>query len=540
MAQRVLFTDGEDRSADRLMQRSAAEGKLIRVHEGIYVEPGITPVELVIAGRWPEVVAKIAPGAVLAGRSALRSNVWREPAVAGEHSVGWIFATLADISSPKRLSLPGLEVRIVPGPGPLPGDLPYLGVYLPSPARKLLDNLKPSRSREGPSRTAGREAVEIEVERLLRTEHEEGLAQIRRQAADLAPLLEAEAELAVLNEIIGVVLGTREAALSSRDVAARRRRVSPYDPDCMDRLRILAETMAQAPLPTRLDPHTEKETRANTSFIEAYFTNYIEGTRFLVDKAKRIIFQGDEPDGRPADGRDVTQTFSQVVHLTANMSMATTFEAFADEIRERNHLLLDARPEKVPGQFKTDPNRAGNTVFVMPEFVVGTLREGFAMMQGIDNPFAKALFAHTMLVLVHPFNDGNGRVSRIMMNKTLVSAGQCRIVVPTIFRTDYIGGLRAFTAADAARPAPLIRAMMRCQDVTSKISDPSLERTVDIWASSHAFLENEKDAQFTPPNPDAIIEWRNGVPAPEEYWSNLDMETSLANAQDNATKRMGF
>jgi hypothetical protein len=353
-------------------------------------------------------------------------------------------------------------------------------------------------------------------------------------------MMDADTQLSTLNEIIGVVLGTREAELTSKEVSARRRRVDPYDPECMNRLRVLAETMASAVIPPRPDPHVTREARANTSFIEAYFTNYIEGTKFLVDKAKRIVFHGDEPDGRPADGRDVTQTFSQVVHLQAGITMAATFEEFVDEIRERNHLLLDARPEKDPGQFKTDANRAGNTVFVMPEFVTGTLREGFAMMRGIDNPFARALFAHTLLVLVHPFNDGNGRVSRIMMNKTLVSAGQSRIVVPTIFRTDYINGLRALTASDAPRPSPLVRAMMRCQDVTAKIVDPSLDRTVEIWASCNAFLENEKDAHFTPPDPDSVIEWRDGIPAPTEYWESLDLEAALSRAENTAAGRFGL
>jgi Fic family protein len=35
---------------------------------------------------------------------------------------------------------------------------------------------------------------------------------------------------------------------------------------------------------------------------------------------------------------------------------------------------------------------------------------------------------------VHPFSDGNGRLSRIMMNPELVAAGEQRIVVPTIYR----------------------------------------------------------------------------------------------------------
>ena len=43
-----------------------------------------------------------------------------------------------------------------------------------------------------------------------------------------------------------------------------------------------------------------------------------------------------------------------------------------------------------------------------------------------------------MISEVHPFNDGNGRIARVMMNAELVRADQSRIIVPTVFREDYI------------------------------------------------------------------------------------------------------
>jgi hypothetical protein len=47
------------------------------------------------------------------------------------------------------------------------------------------------------------------------------------------------------------------------------------------------------------------ESRIAASFIEAYFSNYIEGTRFVVEEAKRIVFDGVMPAQRPQDGHDV-------------------------------------------------------------------------------------------------------------------------------------------------------------------------------------------------------------------------------------------
>jgi Fic family protein len=46
-----------------------------------------------------------------------------------------------------------------------------------------------------------------------------------------------------------------------------------------------------------------------------------------------------------------------------------------------------------------------------------------------------------LLTEVHPFDDGNGRIARLFANAELTTAGQIRIVVPTIYRNNYLAGL---------------------------------------------------------------------------------------------------
>ena len=54
--------------------------------------------------------------------------------------------------------------------------------------------------------------------------------------------------------------------------------------------------------------------------------------------------------------------------------------------------------------------------------VRGTFEKGYEFYQAIEHPFAKALYMMFMISEVHPFNDGNGRISRIMMNSELSSS----------------------------------------------------------------------------------------------------------------------
>ena len=47
---------------------------------------------------------------------------------------------------------------------------------------------------------------------------------------------------------------------------------------------------------------------------------------------------------------------------------------------------------------------------------------------------------------VHPFDDGNGRVARLTVNAELSTAGRVRIVIPTVFRSNYLVALNAISA----------------------------------------------------------------------------------------------
>ncbi len=529
MDDKLQFTGSGDRNLDRAIIRRVEAGELTRIAEGIYGRLEGRSLEEFVHVHWQRILAKLIPDAVLTGRTAISVNPWRDRGKDGRPVFpGWVFCSHGEGKTRKRFSLPGLEIRSFPGPGPLEGDTAYLGTRLPSPARSLLENLKPSREREGPRRNVGREGVELELERLLKTEHEDGLRAVRRHAQKIAEALDATGELKVLNDLIGGFLKTRESKFAHDKVAARHRSASPFDPDCMERLKALALILNRSALPDRPDPHAPPDERACASFIESYFTNFIEGTRFSVDKARRIVFENEDPDGRPADGRDIVQTFRQVSAMVKGMQMADSYEQFEEEIRERNRTLLDGRPEKNPGNFKTEPNSAGHTEFVLPHFVVGTLKEGFETLRSLAHPLARGIFVHTLLVLVHPFNDGNGRTSRIMMTKELVGAGQCRIVVPAVFRDDYINGVKSIVAAPKFNPAPIVRAFLEAQRITNAIASPDLDKTIDLWASTHAFLDDDpRDARLTYPSADMKIERRGGIPAPSSYWEAVDLRNSL-------------
>lgn len=142
-----------------------------------------------------------------------------------------------------------------------------------------------------------------------------------------------------------------------------------------------------------------------------------------------------------------------------------------------------------PGVFKTKANQAGGTSFVLPHLVEGTLRYGFRLHTVLTDPFAKAIFMMFICSEAHPFNEENGRVSRIMMNAELVKGGQTRVIVPTVFREDYLLSLRRLSRRDD--PMVYIRVMEKLQLFSSRIVGDNFDDVLSFFKESEAFEEPE-------------------------------------------------
>lgn len=94
---------------------------------------------------------------------------------------------------------------------------------------------------------------------------------------------------------------------------------------------------------------------------------------------------------------------------------------------------------------------------------------------------------------IHPFLDGNGRVARVMMNAELVKADQTRIIIPTVYRDDYVGALRRLTRRrDPERrfPKAYVRMLMRAQEFSATIVGSDIDTMQRQLKASNAFLEH--------------------------------------------------
>jgi fido (protein-threonine AMPylation protein) len=354
-----------------------------------------------------------------------------------------------------------------------------------STARALLENMRPTRARSGAAPTLKRGEIETWLDQFLRNSGEERLNALRDQIAKLAPTLAKEKAGADLDAMIG----TRSARLASPLAKARARGAS-YDPRRIELLQKLHDALRQlSPEPARLWQPAGRAA-INQAFFEAYFSNFIEGTEFAVEEARAIVFDGMVPSDRPADAHDVLGTFRLVSDAGEMERLPKNPDTFLDLLRHRHRAIMEGRPEKMPGEFKERANQAGGVIFVAPQDVRGTLLEGFGIYQRLSEPLHRAIFMMFLVSEVHPFADGNGRLARVMMNAELAAARQVRVLIPIVYRSNYISALRALSSS--AWPEPIIKTLVFAQRYVAAIPWNDMSAARSVLTRTNAFVRPEE------------------------------------------------
>jgi fido (protein-threonine AMPylation protein) len=459
-----------------LVSRAVKAGDLRKLGSRLYTR-NLTddPVSIIRRNLW-QIVGGYFPGGLIADRTAL------ENAPASEGSVCLVSPAGGDIA------LPGLRLRPRRGVAPLDSDRPFIGgLALSSTARAYLENMRVSRTRgDVLPRTLSPRELEERLDTLLRRSGQETFNKLRDDVRTLAPKLAMQDEADALDDLMGALLGTRDTHLVAPTARARQKG-RPYDPERVALFEGLRKALRDYPPVSRVAKSRPPEGQATLAFFEAYFSNFIEGTEFAVEEAADIVFRGVIPNERPEDAHDVLGTF-RTISDTADLSRLPTRVAdMLEALRRRHAAIMESRVDKGPGRFKSLSNRAGATLFVAPDLVEGTLEQGFSLYRSLETPFSRAVFMMFLIAEVHPFADGNGRTARIMMNAELIAAGEERIVIPTVYRLNYLSALKALS--QTGHPEALIRTLDYAQRWIGSVQWRALSETQRDLENCNAFID---------------------------------------------------
>ena len=461
----------------KLLNRLKKEARVVRLAPRLYTTNLTDSPEKIVRRNLWTIVGQLWPGARLCHRTAFEYAPHE-----GHVFLGYKYS--------RKIALPGLTLHFIATPESLPSDYPFMeGLGVSSQARAILENLEPDRTQGGVEKCLSVKDVEERLEAEFSAGGEAALNRLRDDARAVASATGLDYGFRRLDRMVGALLSTRPADVLKSDVARARAVGEPFDSLRIELFGMLLERLAGQAFPECPDANVSDADYATFAFFESYFSNYIEGTEFELDEARRIVETGVSIPARDADSHDILGTYAIASNRREMSRRAETADEFLDLLRARHRVIMSGRPSSAPGLFKTRDNRAGNTHFVSFDRVRGTLKRGFDMSRAIRHPFARAVFLLFVTSEVHPFADGNGRVSRIVMNAELSAAGQAKIIVPTVFRPDYIGALRRLSRD--RDPNVLVDAMLRLLNFSRWLSRGDFETLKNRLERSNAFSDDE-------------------------------------------------
>lgn len=179
-----------------------------------------------------------------------------------------------------------------------------------------------------------------------------------------------------------------------------------------------------------------------------YNSNHMEGSRLTHDQT-RYIFEtntiGVENEVLNVDDVIETANHFRCIDMIIDNAKTTLSEKFIKEL----HLILksgtsDSRKDWFAvGDYKKMPNEVGGMTTVLPENVADKMKVLLTEYNSIENKsFEDILEFHVKFEKIHPFQDGNGRVGRLIMFKECLKYNIVPFIIEDTLKLFYYRGLK--------------------------------------------------------------------------------------------------
>ncbi len=179
-----------------------------------------------------------------------------------------------------------------------------------------------------------------------------------------------------------------------------------------------------------------------------YNSNHIEGSRLTKDQT-RLIFETNTI-GITTENTNVDDIMETVNHFRCNDYIINhAAEKITEAHIKQLHLLLktntsDSRkPWFAVGDYKRLANEIGGETTTMPEEVhkaVKALLSDYYSIKQVE--FDNILDFHVRFERIHPFQDGNGRIGRLLMFWQCLQSGIVPFIITEDLRLFYYRGLQ--------------------------------------------------------------------------------------------------
>ena len=188
-----------------------------------------------------------------------------------------------------------------------------------------------------------------------------------------------------------------------------------------------------------------------------YHSNAIEGNSLSLQETQMVIDYGVTIHGHPLreylEATNHAEAYQYVTNLVEKQELISI-----DTILTLHSLVMD-KILVSKGHFRTVPVyiRGSNMTPPPAHQVEGLMREWVTWIYGegqVYEPVIRATIAHHGFEAVHGFEDGNGRVGRLLLNLMLMQEGYPPALLLNDWRARYIHGLNA---ANTGHYGPLLQ-----------------------------------------------------------------------------------
>jgi len=211
-----------------------------------------------------------------------------------------------------------------------------------------------------------------------------------------------------------------------------------------------------------------------------YNSNAIEGNSLTLKETFLVINEGLTIKGKPLRDHLEAKCHTEALQYLYELVDRESRSSFSEKlIRELNQMVMREMDKEWAGRYRNSNVLIAGADHTPPEaaLVPQLMHELIDwLLQNREELHAVELAAllHHRLVNIHPFFDGNGRTSRLVMNVVLMQAGFPLTVVLKNDRSRYY---RALQKADKGDSAPFVRfiaqAVQRSLDIYLKVLTPA-------------------------------------------------------------------
>ena len=204
-----------------------------------------------------------------------------------------------------------------------------------------------------------------------------------------------------------------------------------------------------------LSPDVVRNLRECLVLNWTYNSNAIEGNSLTLLETK-VVLEGITVGGKTLrEHLEVTNHREAIHHVEELVKrQAPLSEA---QVKSIHHLVLKAIRDQDAGVYRKEqvyiagashePPPPKDLAAAMQELIAWHGREAAGL-----HPVERAAWVHAGFVKIHPFVDGNGRTSRLLMNLELMKSGYPPAVLPVEERLEYYSALDAWCAAGDRQP----------------------------------------------------------------------------------------